>query len=163
MTRLLGLPLLDRGANVDARNVEGWTALMAAALHGESGTVEALLAHGAEVEARDGFGWEAMMFAACFNSPSVAETLLAHGADVDARTSLGETPLMRLRTALFEKGLRRRNHRAHRLARPFEDQAFQGESLLLIRNRLIAQPPQQVRIAICYQRTLQAVLQHIDS
>ena len=54
-------PFLDAGADVSIGDTVGWTALMWAANHGRTSTVEALLAAGSDVDARNDLGQTALM------------------------------------------------------------------------------------------------------
>ena len=55
--------LLAQGADVNAKDNLGYTALMYAAENGHTETAQALLAHGTDVNAKDNFGWTALMYA----------------------------------------------------------------------------------------------------
>ncbi len=110
--------LLDHGADVNACDANGMTALMHCDRSPE--IAQTLLAHGADVNARDAKGKSALEYAylpdvmgvllahgadahrlnncaetlgRC-TSPNVAEMLIAHGGDVNARDSQGKTALM---------------------------------------------------------------------
>ena len=48
--------LLNRGADIEARDDYGYTALMSASLYGDVAAVELLLDRGADIEARDDYG-----------------------------------------------------------------------------------------------------------
>lgn len=91
--------LLADGADANARDAYGATALMNAAHGGNLDVVEILLAAGAEVDAKDELGWTALM-KACFNAdldrgfPEIVARLLAAGADPNARITYGIRPLM---------------------------------------------------------------------
>ncbi|KAA0168611.1 hypothetical protein FNF27_07123 [Cafeteria roenbergensis] len=56
--------LLDRGADVEARNKSGWTAVMVAARNGHESTVGLLLDRGADVKATNSAGNSALRVAA---------------------------------------------------------------------------------------------------
>ncbi|MBM3299937.1 MAG: ankyrin repeat domain-containing protein [Deltaproteobacteria bacterium] len=84
---------LKQGADINARDRDGQTALMAAALSGRADLVRELLAHGADVDARSGFGSTPLMAASYFGFLEVAQVLLARGADANAHNDLGQTPL----------------------------------------------------------------------
>ena len=55
---------LRNGANANAKDNDGWTALMQAAVHGHTETAELLLKHGADVNAKRNDGSTALMQAA---------------------------------------------------------------------------------------------------
>lgn len=77
-----------------ARASEDHTALMYAALSGQTADVAALLADGADVNANDREGRTALMFAAVNLHSATVSALLDHGADVNARANDGGTALM---------------------------------------------------------------------
>lgn len=87
--------LLAKGADVQARDAHGRTALMYAAENGDPTIVQALLTNGADVNARDWQGWTALIYAAENGDITTAQTLLAHKAHVNAKSeSTGWTALM---------------------------------------------------------------------
>ena len=60
--------LLDAGADLEARDVYGWTPLMSAARSNENAeVVQLLLDAGADLEARNEYGWTPLMIAAGYN------------------------------------------------------------------------------------------------
>ena len=73
---------------------EGHTALMRAALEGDTEAVTALLRRCMDVNARDDEGRTALMFAAINMHAATVEALLDYGADVNARAGDGGTALM---------------------------------------------------------------------
>ena len=81
--------LVDNGADVDAQNHDGMTALMAAALHDKSAVAKVLLDHGASVRAVDTHRRSALMFAGMSGSVDAARTLLAAGAKKHDRDEVG--------------------------------------------------------------------------
>ena len=87
---------IKNGADADARDPDGSTALMTAAEHNNNPEViTALVKNGADVSARDPLGRTALAAAALHNNnPDVITALVKSGADVNARDSLGWTALM---------------------------------------------------------------------
>jgi uncharacterized protein len=81
------LDLLGRGANVDARDRYGQTAIMLAAHAGHHKVVETLIAHGANLNITAKFGLSALMLAIVAGHPQVARLLASAGADVSLRGS----------------------------------------------------------------------------
>ena len=73
---------------------EQYTALMYAALSGQTEVVKALLDKGEDVNAKDNEGRTALMFAAINQHSAVVSMLLDHGADANARANDGGTALM---------------------------------------------------------------------
>ncbi|HEY8520023.1 MAG TPA: ankyrin repeat domain-containing protein [Gammaproteobacteria bacterium] len=88
------LAALREGADVNARGLDGTTALMWAAHHGDVELVKRLVEAGADVHARNVFGAFALSEAAMIGSAPIIEALLAAGADPNAANPEGETPLM---------------------------------------------------------------------
>jgi len=87
------LALLDNGANANASDDGGRTALMEAAYAGHSRAVEALIKRGADVNAKDCAGWTALMEAASKSHIETVKILLDYGADSLARARNGWTAL----------------------------------------------------------------------
>ena len=86
--------LLKAGANVDAANGSGETALMAAAMHGHKDIVETLLSAGVSVDVAAAFGLTALMLAVREGHKDVVEMLLAAGAKIDILVGSGTTVLI---------------------------------------------------------------------
>lgn len=72
----------------------GMTPLMQAALEGEHGRVDALVATGADVNALNGDGLHALWFACVHGDPALVEKLIGHGSDIDNRNVNGFTCAM---------------------------------------------------------------------
>ena len=90
----------------------GHTALMRAALDGNTETVTELIHEGVDINQRDENGRTALMFAVINAHYETMKVLLEYGADVDARSNVGGTALMaaalagdlRMVRALLDKG-----------------------------------------------------------
>ena len=82
---------IKEGANVNAWDGYGFTALMLAARYRrDTEVIKILVAAGADVNARDRSGWTALMCAAFWNTdPDVVKALIGAGANVNARDNNG--------------------------------------------------------------------------
>jgi ankyrin repeat protein len=87
--------LLEKGANVNARDDKGRTALLwVAPARDNPEMVKFLIAKGAEVNAADNAGETALMIAASQSNPGIVTALLEAGAEVNAQNKVGGTALM---------------------------------------------------------------------
>jgi hypothetical protein len=86
---------LDEGADVNARDCDGDTAIMLAAERGHIELVKVLLKRGADVNAENLNRETALMRAAENDRAAAVKILLAHHADGDAGDIVNCTPLMR--------------------------------------------------------------------
>jgi ankyrin repeat protein len=77
--------LLRKGADVNAKDGAGRTALMFAVINMHRETVKALLDCGADVNAGANDGGTALMFAASCGDADIVRALLKEGADVDGK------------------------------------------------------------------------------
>jgi ankyrin repeat protein len=85
--------LLKAGADVNATDEHGTTALMTAAASGSAEAVKMLIDHGADVNAKEGtHGQTALMFAAALNRDAAIRMLLEHGADPAVTTKALKLP-----------------------------------------------------------------------
>ncbi len=102
------ITLIKRGADVNAKEEDGWTALMHTAYEGHTETVTALIENGADVNAKDNIGRTALRVAASEGHTETVTVLIENGADVNAKDKYGYTPLMlgntEIVTALIENG-----------------------------------------------------------
>jgi hypothetical protein len=83
------LELLGRGADPNAKDPDGRTALMYAAINGQTDTMEVLIEKGAEINAKDRAGNTPLHCAAMFGDPNAVQLLINKGADLNARGDLG--------------------------------------------------------------------------
>jgi ankyrin repeat protein len=83
---------LADGADVNTKNVLGYTPLHFAAEQGHNEIVELLIANGADVNARNQWGRTPLHQAANGHN-EIAELLITKGADVNAKIEDGGTPL----------------------------------------------------------------------
>jgi ankyrin repeat protein len=85
------IELLARGADVNASNQAGVTALMLAAFHGRLEMVRALTDHGADVNATDRDGFTAAMLAQHSHREDIVRLLVARGARIIPKGHSTET------------------------------------------------------------------------
>jgi uncharacterized protein len=86
--------LLEKGADVRAREVDGTTALHYAAHYDDADLVKRLLEAGADAKAVNDYGATPLGEAAVTGDPAIIKALLAAGADAKATNQEGQTPLM---------------------------------------------------------------------
>jgi len=86
--------LIDRGADINAKNLFGFTALMVAAINGYSNIVSLLLAHKADVEVKNNEGCTALIDAAYYGHVEVVELLCHNNANPDVKDKTGRTAIM---------------------------------------------------------------------
>ena len=76
--------LVARGADINAKDARGYSALMLAAYEGNAEACAWLLAHGADPNTRDNAGNSVLMGAAFKGHTALVRALLAAGADASA-------------------------------------------------------------------------------
>ncbi len=86
--------LLDQGAAVDTRAVDGTTALHWAARADRTDTLRLLIESGADVNAADRYGVTPLFLAAENGNADAIAALIDAGAEVDGMAPIGETALM---------------------------------------------------------------------
>jgi len=85
--------LIERGANVKARDEFAGTVLHYAAQAGHADVVKLVMDAGADVNARDSLGRIPLHEAAWFASKASVAMLVEHGAEINAEDAEGDTPL----------------------------------------------------------------------
>ncbi len=95
--------LLDHGADVNAADYNGNTALISVAAAGEVRAAKLLLAKGARLDARSHDGTTAFM-AAASSDVEIVQFLLAKGARINDSDNAGVTPLMAATSSSQEGG-----------------------------------------------------------
>jgi ankyrin repeat protein len=88
------LALLEKGANVNAPQADGMTALHWAAYHDDADTVKRFLAAGADAKAANRYGVTPLSLAATNGNTRIVELLLEAGVDPNTALPGGETALM---------------------------------------------------------------------
>lgn len=83
--------LLDQGADINAKNACGGTALMTASHKPD--TLLFLLEKRPDVNAKDNKGWTALIHAASAGNLASIRSLLANGADINSKNNEGKTAL----------------------------------------------------------------------
>ena len=93
------IELLDGGADIEARDDQGMTALDTAARYGSCTTAEVLLRRGADPNTANENGWTPLHHAADDMNHPMIRMLLNAGADPRATNSAGHTPRDLIRVA----------------------------------------------------------------
>ncbi len=88
--------LLEKGADLEAKDKDGWTPLLWAAENGHNAVVQQLLEKGADLEAKDKeFDQTPLLCAVQIGHDAVVQQLLEKGADLEAKDEeYGRTPLL---------------------------------------------------------------------
>ena len=86
--------LLSQGADVDARDHSGRTALLAATHANRSAAALALIEAGADVNAKDGIDDSPYLYAGARGHIEILRMTLAHGADLRSTNRYGGTALI---------------------------------------------------------------------
>lgn len=127
--------LIDKGANVNIKNKNGWTPLRNVAFIGRIATAKLLIDKGADVNASDLKGNSILMSTAAMPFPEQAnifKMLLQKGADVNARNNEGWTALMQAArghsAAIIQETIKRGKED---VAQSFESIPYEMASLLI--------------------------------
>lgn len=87
--------LLDNGANIESKDLHGWTPLMHTVVAGRTRTLHLLLDRGADIKSLDKSGRSALQLAAETHHSDIVKVLLERGAIVDEKDLSGRTALLR--------------------------------------------------------------------
>ena len=87
------LAFLAAGADIEAKDNEGNTALHRAVIEGKAGYIPFLLTAGADIMVVDNNGFSALHLAAFWRREESIQVLLAAGADPKVKDKSGKTPL----------------------------------------------------------------------
>jgi ankyrin repeat protein len=90
--------LIKEGADIDAKDSDGQTALVFASKKGHSVIVELLLKHDADINAKDSGGGTALMWASVNSHIAITQILLEAGSDINARNDYGNKAIHFART-----------------------------------------------------------------
>eukprot|EP00300_Choanocystis_sp_HF-7_P013896 c18494_g1_i1.p1 GENE.c18494_g1_i1~~c18494_g1_i1.p1 ORF type:complete len:259 (+),score=41.25 c18494_g1_i1:37-777(+) len=85
--------LIQRGADINATNYDGWTPLHLVAHHGHDDVGLVLLQNGANIDAVNAEGWTALAIASHIDQLQMVKLLVAHGANLNIVCNDGRAPL----------------------------------------------------------------------
>lgn len=85
---------IAKGADVNAKDAEGWTALLWAAYHNNLEMAKLLITNGASVNSANTDGWTPLLWAAKHNNLDMIKLFVQEGAYIDARNPAGQTALL---------------------------------------------------------------------
>lgn len=86
--------IINAGANINAQDKYGFTALMRAALFGHISLIQLLIKNDASLDLQNIYGQTALFLAACFH-PDAAKLLIKKGANINHQTIDGDTALIK--------------------------------------------------------------------
>ncbi len=77
------ITMLDHGDRLDAMDMQGQTALMWAAINGETAIAARLIEAGADINATDWWGRTALTYALTYDHKKIVSILVENGADMN--------------------------------------------------------------------------------
>ena len=87
--------LIGAGADLEAKDSDGWTPLHLAAYWGRTEAAKALIGAGADLRASNSIGQTPLHYAAHWGHTEAAKALIGAGADLEAKNTYGRTSLHR--------------------------------------------------------------------
>ena len=137
--------LLDRGANIELRGMDGHTPLLTAANYGKEECCELLLERGASIEARCTRGWTSLIVASYCENENICRLLLKRKANINAQDEYGMTslhyavghyniPMIKL---LLSEGARLEKDRDERTPLDVAKIIKQVETISLLENQIV--------------------------
>jgi uncharacterized protein len=85
--------IIDKGADIDAVDLEGWTALMHSTVHNSIGSLKILIDAGAKLDTKDLEGWTALIIAARNDNFYALKLLIESEANVNEKDDQGFSAL----------------------------------------------------------------------
>ena len=85
--------LINQGADLEAKDIAGWTPLHYTAIYGSVDVARLLISRGAKVNAKNVYGWTALHWAAGYNHLKVAQLLIDNVADKNIKDNEGRKPI----------------------------------------------------------------------
>ena len=93
---------IKQGADVNAKNSYGWTALIWSAREGHLEVVKYLIENGADIEAKDDDDWTALILSSSEGHLDIVKYLVEQGADVNAKNKWGNTALTYIKNDMLD-------------------------------------------------------------
>ena len=132
---------------MEAKDIDGQTALHVACMNGHIDVVKALLEKGANVEKKDGLKWTALMFASHDGHTNIVTMLLDHGANVNAEDNGG-------RTALHYANKNRHTDTVNILEKAINEQNVMEDNKQKITNELVEKTSDRNKIPSLFNLSL---------
>merc|ERR1712150_298511 len=79
-----------QGADINAKNNDGWTPLIISARYGQPALAEILITQGAHINAKTKFGYTALMISVEYGQPELAKVLIEKNAALTAQSTFND-------------------------------------------------------------------------
>ena len=86
--------LIKSGADINAKNDIGWTALIYASIEGNTDRAKLLIINNADINSKSRNGNTALIWASYWGRIDIAKILIDNHADINAKNIYGKTALM---------------------------------------------------------------------